>query len=270
MTTYTHHRQGFIGGSDCYRIMNGEWYELWLEKTGRALPDDLSDIFAVRLGTATEEFHIQEIERDSGLNIGSITRQYQHERTVDHVPCRATLDGVQGAVGYEVKHTHERNTMRTQLDRYMPQLQFYMQVTGIKRMYFSCIFGNRKREQVMVEHLPWYCNELFDQIIAFWDHVKSDTQPEQGFIDTPRISIDNVPVDSMIAVDMSSSNEFANYAQDYVQHAAASKSFETAKKTLKGMMPTNCRELYNDTLALRRSANGSVRFVVKQEVEHAN
>jgi hypothetical protein len=28
-------RQGFLGGSDMVRIINGDWHKLWLEKTGR-------------------------------------------------------------------------------------------------------------------------------------------------------------------------------------------------------------------------------------------
>ena len=28
-------RKGFIGGSDCVKIMNGDWLELWQIKTGR-------------------------------------------------------------------------------------------------------------------------------------------------------------------------------------------------------------------------------------------
>ena len=28
-------RQGFIGGSDLYNIMQGNWHDLWLVKTGR-------------------------------------------------------------------------------------------------------------------------------------------------------------------------------------------------------------------------------------------
>ena len=32
-------RKGFLGGSDAVRIMNGDWHQLWLEKTGRVEPE---------------------------------------------------------------------------------------------------------------------------------------------------------------------------------------------------------------------------------------
>ena len=51
-------RTGFIGGSDMMTIMNGDWEYLWQIKTGRAVPDDLSNVFPVQLGIATEEFNM--------------------------------------------------------------------------------------------------------------------------------------------------------------------------------------------------------------------
>jgi len=42
-------RKGFIGGSDCVKIMQGEWLKLWQIKTGRVESDDLSDNIAVQL-----------------------------------------------------------------------------------------------------------------------------------------------------------------------------------------------------------------------------
>ena len=48
-------RQGFIGGTDAIRIMNGEWAELYQEKVGLVEPKDLTDVFAVQLGAFTED-----------------------------------------------------------------------------------------------------------------------------------------------------------------------------------------------------------------------
>ena len=46
-------RKGFIGGSDCVKITNGDWLELWQIKTGRVESDDLSRNIAVQLGSWT-------------------------------------------------------------------------------------------------------------------------------------------------------------------------------------------------------------------------
>lgn len=260
-----HNRMGFIGGSDCYRIMNGEWHDLWLEKTGRVEPDDLSDIFAVRLGTYTEEFHIRELEEE--LNV-KITRQFQHEREIEHVPCRATLDGMYGAIGVECKHTNERQNMNKQLERYMPQLQFYMMVTGIWRMVFSCIFGNRSREHIIVEADGHYQNDMLQEIIKFWSYVKDDMEPDRGILDIVMPSMDAVPINSMIAIDASANNQFMADAEIFAITKDKAAAHEKAKKRLKEMMPSNCREMYCTDFAMRRAANGSIRMVTK-EIQNA-
>ena len=64
-------RKGFIGGSDCNRIMSGDWLKLWSEKKGYTEPSDLSDILAVQLGSHTERFNIIWFEK-------------QYECTVTH------------------------------------------------------------------------------------------------------------------------------------------------------------------------------------------
>jgi predicted phage-related endonuclease len=48
-------RRKSLGGSDANRIMRGDWHTLWLEKTGRKEPDDLSENLPVQIGLATED-----------------------------------------------------------------------------------------------------------------------------------------------------------------------------------------------------------------------
>ena len=47
-----------IGGSDVNRLLNGNWYDLYLEKIGEKEPEDLSDALPVQLGIETEKFNI--------------------------------------------------------------------------------------------------------------------------------------------------------------------------------------------------------------------
>ncbi len=122
-------RTGFIGGSDMMTIMDGDWEYLWQIKTGRAVPDDLSNVFPVQLGIATEEFNMSLVE-DATL---PMDRQHVVANWWEGVPLKATLDGYRrdlngNGVGVECKHTYERNTLDNQLQKYMPQLQFYMWV----------------------------------------------------------------------------------------------------------------------------------------------
>ena len=68
-------RRKYIGGSDIAVVMGmSRWktpLKLWLEKTGQAEPDDLSQVEAVQLGTELEEFVAQKFAKESGkLDIG--------------------------------------------------------------------------------------------------------------------------------------------------------------------------------------------------------
>jgi hypothetical protein len=68
-------RKGFIGGSDCVKIMNGDWLELWQIKTGRVDPDDLSRNIAVQLGSWTEDFNLKWFEHEHDC----VLSNHQHE-----------------------------------------------------------------------------------------------------------------------------------------------------------------------------------------------
>ncbi len=51
-------RRTRIGGSDVRKVVDGLWYDLWLEKTGRAEPEDLSWVLPVQIGIVTEPLNL--------------------------------------------------------------------------------------------------------------------------------------------------------------------------------------------------------------------
>jgi len=52
-------RMGGLGGSDAERIMAGNWYRLWAEKTKRVAAEDLTRTLPVQMGKVTEAFNAQ-------------------------------------------------------------------------------------------------------------------------------------------------------------------------------------------------------------------
>ena len=74
LATKKHNRLGFIGGSDANRIMRGDWYSLWLEKTGQAQPEDLSDKFNVQLGVASEDFNLQWFCKTNDIDVSRVQK----------------------------------------------------------------------------------------------------------------------------------------------------------------------------------------------------
>ena len=51
--------------SDATRLYQGNWYELWQEKTGETEPADLTDVLPVQMGIHTEDFNIKWFEKQS-------------------------------------------------------------------------------------------------------------------------------------------------------------------------------------------------------------
>ena len=260
-------RNKTIGGSDVIRIMAGDWYDLWQEKMGLTEPVDLSDNVAVQLGIYTESFNIRWFcERMNVTDWEHDVKLRDYE--INGVPIRATLDAqlmMNGEkVVLECKHTHERNTMNKQLERYMPQLQLYMAVARTNYAYFSNIFGNNRIEYVKVNRDEEYIEHMVLRVRKFWDFVENKKEPPH-IMDRSNLSIDKIPVNDMIVEDANGDNMFIDQAHTYLETKDMWREHESAKKNLKQMVAQNVRELRSDVLTIRRASNGSLRFVAEKE-----
>jgi len=71
-------RRTRIGGSDAPKIVQGLWHELWLEKTSRAEPEDLSWVLPVQIGIVTEPLNIGFFERATGKDVFARDSVYRH------------------------------------------------------------------------------------------------------------------------------------------------------------------------------------------------
>jgi len=266
-------RQGFIGGSDARRIMEGDWHNLWLEKTGRAKSADLSENIAVQLGVYTEQFNILWFKRHhigfpSEEHCDHMREQKTFEATINKVPCKGTVDGWIFSKNQilECKHTYDRNTMESCIRQYMPQIQFYMRLADATHCYLSVIFGNRRWEAVAVAKDDIYIDNMMVHIAEFWKCVTSDTEPAVGKQPTS-LTTDHIRVDDMVRRDASGDNEFISRAHDYIEAEGAAKSFESAKADLKAMVANDEREVYCDLLTIKRDKRGSLRISVKENTD---
>ena len=152
-----------VGGSDANIILSGDTdriRDLWLEKRGEASPPDLSDKLPVMLGCWTEPFNRQWFEQLTNEKITGVGKSFRCTR---YNWRRCTLDGIIQSTGtiWEAKHTSAFAKPEEVLERYMPQLQHNMAVTGHQQAVLSVIFGNHKFE--LSRSLPtgstrWSCS----------------------------------------------------------------------------------------------------------------
>lgn len=249
-------RKGFIGGSDCVKIMQGQWLELWQVKTGRSEPDDLSDNVAVQLGIWTENFNLRWFEKQHDAVVRN--HQMEFEKQIGIVPVKGTIDGRVDGYVIEAKHTGAHRNMDDILDLYMPQVQLYCHLAEADGAWLSVIFGNNKWEASFIRYDNQYFDSMWAVVSDFWGYVVRDEEPLG--IDVPSFSIDSIEINDMVARDASADNAFIDAAVTFVNGYEQNRVFENAKKDLKAMVADNEREVYCDYLTIKRDKRGALRI----------
>ena len=260
-------RANGIGGSDAMRIMSGDWNSLYMEKRELKEPEDLSRVFKVQLGTWTESFHLQWIEQKYLLDIDVSMGRIQH---ADEPWLYAHLDGwIKSEDTFiEVKHSGSHANSHEKARYYMPQLQHYMMVTKKRHCMFSVICGNTEPEMIRVDYDPEYQLQLFKMEKAFWWHVQNKVDPEiipNAELSRIEKSVESIPVDNLIVVDMENNNEWTSAAIDYAETMNASKKHDAAKDTLRAMIADNVGEAYGVGIVAKRDKRGRVSIRAAKE-----
>ena len=258
-------RKGFIGGSDMYSIVRGDWNTLWHVKTGRAQPDNLSDEFNVQLGIRTESFNMEWLAKRTGWDVmpsPDIIR-----KKISGVPYQARADGIAYdkdgvAMIVECKHTASYRSMSDMLEAYLPQVHLYMRVHELQKAVFSVIFGNLW-EYCIVDFEEDYWKDVSTQAYQFWQMVESDVEPVQNHAN--KIDWSNVKIDGLIKRDASKDNQFMDAAHRFVNYSQQAKEHEAVKKELKSMVKDTEREVYCDLLTIKRDKRGACRITIHSD-----
>lgn len=189
-----------IGGSDASAILGRNPYktniELWQEKTGRTVPEDISDKPYVKYGIAAEE-HLRAL---FALDHPEYTVCYEENNIWinDRMPwAHASLDGwlidKEGRKGiWECKTTNILQSMQKEKwkqqipDNYYVQVLHYLMVTefdfAVLKAQLKYDFGGDIYLQT--RHYPIERSEVQEDIdylvqkeVEFWEYVKSDKVP---------------------------------------------------------------------------------------------
>jgi len=165
-----------IGGTDAIRLVAGEWKDLWLEKTGAVERKDLSSVLPVQLGIFTEEFNrrwYQEVSGERVVNIGNIFTHPQYDYIY------GSLDGVAKGKVFEAKHVNAFVKDQNIIDKYYPQVQHYMMVTGFSKAVLSVLRGNLGYNVFTIEKDKPFQKKLEIACHLFWFHVMNKIQPPE-------------------------------------------------------------------------------------------
>lgn len=260
-------RNDYIGGTDAKRILDGDWHTLWLEKTGRAQPADLSTVWKAVLGKHTEQLHADWVfrQRPSWERASPEVRLYHDELEF----MGATIDSLVrlpsgSTVPLEVKHSYKR-PIRECAAYYAPQLQHQMFVCGTQLVIFSMIGGNDEPEQAMVERNDEFITNMVTACKIFWSHVTNDTPPEmndlaQAAIAATEAALPTIKVDGKRDYDMTGNNLWADAATSYLVNQPMAKLFDEAKAALKELVPADAATITGHGITISRDARGALRF----------
>lgn len=179
-------RANGVGASETAIILglnpNVSPYQLWQVKTGRAKPEDLSDIPIVHWGNILEEPIAQEYERVTGNKVRRMTQTLFHKKH-KHILCHLDrkIEGQQ-------KHLECKFAMFARDEwgasgsdvvplKYIVQVQHQLAVTDYLEADLAVLIGGYdfrvypfQRDEVLISH-------IIESVNAFWEHVTSDTPP---------------------------------------------------------------------------------------------
>lgn len=243
-----------IGGSDANVILSGDAervQNLWLEKRGEAEAPDLSGHLAAMLGCWTETFNRMWFEKVSGQIVGRTGRGVQCER---HSWRRCTLDGFieESEAVWEAKHTNAFSRTEDVLERYMPQLQHNMAVTGAERAILSVIFGNHKFEAIEVAADWLYQLDLVEAEADFWDCVVTGKEPVAASPPQPPKPV------GVREVCLQGDNGWAAAAADWLDNKDAAKLHANASKALKALVEADVARVFGHGVEAKRSRSGAI------------
>jgi len=277
---HQHDRRTFIGSSDLYPIMKGDLRSVWLEKTGRTEPVDLSNEFRVQLGLNSEPFILDWVEK---LYFGKMpqnegARAFAH-KTFDQHPeylflcaeCDAMYAGdlFGGASDYtivEAKHSNGWADDQSIIDSYYAQVQHQMFVHDVDVAAIAYIKGNQWGGVLRVEADPlWYEGHVLPILKNLWQHIVEDTEPEAGKAPPPPPKLDDLIVYDLN--DRDPERDKSNWIQPFkdaavaaTAHRPAALAFDEDKATLSSLVPDDARKVLFGEVEARRIKTGKIQI----------
>ena len=255
-------RRGKMTASRVSPLMTGDAQKilrLYSEFIGEVPPEDLSHIWRVRLGEATEQL---QLDWYSERNNVPIIRRGEVVVHPEYDWAAATLDGWESHLQcpIEAKFVLGYEPADVIVDRYQPQMQWQMWVTNSRQCAFSVIRGGREPVVDFVERAQDYIDEMVRRAEHFMLCVAMREPPvvlEPVFA----VKADKV-------VNMTGNNMWAGHAEDYKRTRNLAEIFEGAKAILKSLVPEDAKICFGHGIKITRDRRGALH--VKEEEENGH
>lgn len=248
-------RDGRLTASRVACLMSGDEHkilDLWRELTGDPsyVPDDLSDIWAVQLGSHTEALNLSWYQRRTGKSLSRHGEVVIH-KTADWAACTLDAFDDQFPAPVEAKQVGGFEKTEAVLARYAPQAHWQMIITETEKCVFSIIEGAREPIIEIVNRDEAYAAELWSRAEKFMQCVFELRPP---FALPPVVA----PIKADRIYDMTGRNEWASEAMTWITTRQASKDNAAADKALKMMVPVDAARCFGHGINISRSKAGSL------------
>ena len=180
-----------MGAADAPVIMGvSPWktkYQLWLEKTAETCSDNKSGNWATQRGHDLEPRARAQYELETGITAPATLAEH-----ATYPFLRASLDGysVESKLVLEIKcpgkDDHELALKNQVPDKYYPQIQHQLLVTGAEMAHYYS-FDGTKGVLVRVPPDREYCTHLLAELLSFWNLVETKTPPAYSDKDYKRV-----------------------------------------------------------------------------------
>lgn len=252
-------RAGKLTASRVACLMTGDAakiMQLYLEMIGEGEPEDLSHVWPVRLGEATEQLNLDWYEMG-----GNPVSRRGEVVTHPSLPwAAATLDGWDDVLECpcETKHVGGREPLEVIIDRYQPQMQWQMLVTGAKQCALSVIMGASAPVVEYIERDQDYIDEMLVRGKQFMDCVAARRPP---------VALDPVapPADASKVYDMGSNNRWVDASFTWIGNKDSAQRAKDAEKILKEIVPADAKKCFGNGVQITRDRAGrlSLRELTK-------
>ncbi len=294
-------RRHSIGGSDAATAIGlnpyKTPYQLWLEKTGRVEPEDLSGNERIHFGNVLEDVVADEFARRTGKKVRRNNRLLVHPE-FDFITANLDREVVGEKSILEFKTTDKLYGMTDDWGEegtdevpvtHLLQSHHYIGVTGKDVCSLGALIGGNEYRTYKIERDEDLLKDLFDQEREFWHrHVKADVAPDvsnekdlllkYGYPkkDTEKQAVDlimeycwRLREAKMQIKDIEKTHEWMDLAiKDYMGESTVLKSDESIlatwkRQTAKRLNQTALREAHPDIVKEFTEAGESRRFLLK-------
>jgi len=255
-------RRGKLTASRVAALMRGDAkaiLDLWLELTDSPefVPEDLSKVWPVRLGSATESLNLDWYEMKSGASLSRIGEVVVHSQ---YPWAAATLDAWDCVLEcpVECKHTGGREPLEVVIERYQPQMQWQMFVTGASQCALSVIVGASPPVVEYIDRDQGYIDEMVGRGLHFMHCVQHRIMP----VALPPVP---APIIADATYDMADNETWMRHALQWLQTKGAADTAKECEQVLKSIVPEDAKKAHGCGVQITRDRAG--RMSLRKETE---